>query len=757
MSQPSTHEHPLHEHKDREHHSRSGIDQHDPALYLNRELSWLDFNERVLQLAEDERIPLLERVKFCAIYTTNLDEYYMVRVAGLRDQIDAGVENPGQDGRIPSETIALIRERVLELGSRLTDCFEGRLRPALAEHDIRVVAVNELDDEQRAELARHFQKVIFPALTPLAVAPGRPFPYISNLSLSLAVLVRDPVTDQTVFARVKVPTEILPRFIALKGSGSGPSPITLLALEDVIAHHLDSLFPGMEIADYDVFRVTRDADLEVSDDAADLLQAVEDELRRRRFGEMVRVEVGTDCSERLREELAGLLGVQEDEVYPVDGLLDMGALWQIVKLPGYSELRDEPLTGHTHPRLLRHEGERPDVLGAMREGDVLVHHPYDSFSTSVERFVEQAVADPNVLAIKQTVYRTSDDSPLVPALIDATERGKQAVALVELQARFDERMNIHWAKALEEAGVHVVYGQPSLKTHAKCVLVVRREGDGVRNYVHIGTGNYHSATARLYTDFGLFTTDEQIGADVADMFNYLTGYGRPLHYRKVLTAPNQLRDGIIDQIDQTIAAHSPESPGRIAMKMNALVDGRCIRALYRASQAGVRVDLNVRGICCLRPGLRGCLREHPGRLDRRAPARALARVRVRARGRVHDLHLLRRPDAAQPRPPRRAGGAESSRRNCAPSCSTRWNGRSPTTRARGSWTARAPGTGAGGGARIRRATAQPAAGAGRAARAPRRRGSARRRAGAGHPPEPLRLYAAAGSASSAALSSSTDW
>jgi polyphosphate kinase len=606
MSQTSAHEHSLHEHKDRDGSEIGQRKLHDPQLYLNRELSWLDFNERVLQLAEDERIPLLERVKFCAIYTTNLDEYYMVRVAGLRDQIDAGVENPGQDGRIPSETIALIRERVLELSRRLTDCFEGRLRPALAEHDIRVVAVNELDDDQRAELARHFQKVIFPALTPLAVAPGRPFPYISNLSLSLAVLVRDPVTDQTVFARVKVPTEILPRFIALKGwAGSGPGPVTLLALEDVIASHLDALFPGMEIADYDVFRVTRDADLEVSDDAADLLQAVEDELRRRRFGEVVRVEVGAGCSERLRDELAGLLEVQDDEVYPVDGLLDMGALWQIVKLPGYGELREEPLVGHTHPRLLRHEGERPDVLGAMREGDLLVHHPYDSFSTSVERFVEQAVADPNVLAIKQTVYRTSDDSPLVPALIDATERGKQAVALVELQARFDERMNIHWAKAMEEAGVHVVYGQPSLKTHAKCVLVVRREGDGVRNYVHIGTGNYHSATARLYTDFGLFTTDEQIGADVADMFNYLTGYGRPLHYRKVLTAPNQLRDGLIDQIERTIAAHSPESPGRIRMKMNALVDGRCIRALYKASQEGVQVDLNVRGICCLRPGIEG--------------------------------------------------------------------------------------------------------------------------------------------------------
>jgi polyphosphate kinase len=575
----------------------------DRALYVNRELSWLDFNDRVLQLAEDDSVPLLDRVKFCAIYTTNLDEFYMVRVAGLRDQIEAGVQTPSQDGATPSETIAQIRERVLGLGQRLTDCFEGQLRDALAANGINVVTVRELDDELRGVLSSQFQRNIFPALTPLAVAPGRPFPYISNLSLSLAVLVRDPLTDQTVFARVKVPTEILPRFVTLTPSnGDG---VLLVPLEDVIAHHLDALFPGMQIVDYDVFRVTRDADLEVSDDAADLLQAVEDELRRRRFGEVVRVEVGARVSERLVNELTSLLGVDEDEVYPVNGLLDMGALWEIVRLPRHSKLRDEPLPVITHPRLLRHEDERPDVLGAMREADVLVQHPYVSFATSVERFVEQAVADPNVLAIKQTVYRTSDDSPLVPALIDATERGKQAVALVELKARFDEGMNIHWAKALEEAGVHVVYGQPALKTHAKCILVVRREGDGVRNYVHIGTGNYHSATARLYTDFGLFTVDEQIGADVADMFNYLTGYGRPSHYRKVLTAPNMLRDGILEQIDRTIAAHKPESPARIAMKMNALVDGRCIRALYRASQAGVQVDLNVRGICCLRPGLPG--------------------------------------------------------------------------------------------------------------------------------------------------------
>ena len=574
---------------------------HDPALYVNRELSWLDFNERVLQLAEDENTPLMERVKFCAIYTTNLDEYYMVRVAGLHDQIDAGVDNPGQDGRTPTETIAAIRERVSALGGRLSGCFEGHLRPALSEHEVRVVGFEQLDGEQREQLAEHFRRVIFPALTPLAVAPGRPFPYISNLSLSLAVLVRDPSGGETVFARVKVPTEILPRFVTVRPA----EDVTLVPLEDVIAHHLDALFPGMEIVDCDVFRVTRDADLEVSDDAADLLQAVEDELRRRRFGEIVRVEIGESCSQRLRDELVGLLGVREEEVYPVAGLLDMGALWQVARLPGMPELRYTPYSPVTHPRLLRHEGERPDVFAAMRDGDVLVHHPYDSFATSVERFVEQAVADPNVLAIKQTVYRTSDDSPLVPDLIAASERGKQAVALVELTARFDERMNIHWAKALEEAGVHVVYGQPALKTHAKCVLVVRREGDGVRNYVHVGTGNYHSATARLYTDFGLFTTDEDIGADVAEMFNNLTGYGRPLHYRKTLVAPAHLREGLIAEIDATIAAHTPESPGRIAMKMNALVDGHCIRALYRASMAGVKVDLNVRGICCLRPGVQG--------------------------------------------------------------------------------------------------------------------------------------------------------
>jgi polyphosphate kinase len=602
----------------------------DPDLYFNRELSWLQFNERVLELAEDPRLPLLERVRYCSIYTSNLDEFYMVRVAGLYDQIEAGVQERSQDGRTPSETIAAIRERTVELAGRLADCLHQRLQPELASHGIELVGLDELSATQRAYLGEHFKQVIFPALTPLAVAPGRPFPYISNLSLSLAVLVRDPDSEQTVFARVKVPTEILPRFVSVpapersgqaavrdgrpQGKDSPPArdPVVLVALEDVIASHLDALFPGMEIVECGLFRVTRDADLEVSDDAADLLQAVEDELRRRRFGEVVRVEVGDGTSAALRDELASLLEVQEGEIHPQAGLLDMRGLDEIVRRPGLGELR-WPVVERggavggalTHPRLLRHEGERPDVLGAMRDGDVLVHHPYDSFATSVERFVQQAVADPSVLAIKQTLYRTSDDSRLVPALIEAAERGKQAVALVELQARFDERRNIQWARALEEAGVHVVYGQPALKTHVKCVLVVRREGEGVRNYVHIGTGNYNSVTARLYTDFGLFTTDPELSADVADMFNYLTGYGRPLHYRKALVAPAALRDGVIAEIERTVAAHSPERPARIAMKMNALVDGPCIRALYRASQAGVQVELNVRGICALRPGVPG--------------------------------------------------------------------------------------------------------------------------------------------------------
>jgi polyphosphate kinase len=575
-------------------------DLDDTRLFFNRELSWLDFNDRVLQLAQDADVPLLERVKFTAIYTSNLDEFFMVRVAGLHDQVDAGVTSAGPDGRTPGQVLDAIRERVDEQNARLCRCLEHELLPALAEHDIRIVGWEGVGEEEQAALSERFRRQIFPVLTPLAVGLGRPFPYISNLSLSLAVRLRDPITGLRTFARVKVPKEMLPRFVPVAEGST-----TFVPLEDVIAHHLDSLFPGMEILDYDVFRVTRDADFTVSDEADDLLQAVEHELRRRRFGEVVRVEVGGEMDSVLRGELSEALDVEPREVYDVSGLLDLNDMLQIVDVPGFGELRYAPWTPVTQPRLQDDDGEPPDVLAEIRRGDILVHHPYDSFATSVERFVEQAVEDPDVLAIKQTVYRTSDDSPLVPALIRATERGKQAVCLVELKARFDERANIGWARALEEAGVHVVYGHPSLKTHAKCILVVRREGDGVRHYVHVGTGNYHPKTARLYTDFGLFTSDEEIGADVADMFNFLTGYGRPRRYRKVLVAPNFLRDGILAEIERTIEAHTPEHPSRIAMKMNALVDGECIQALYRASQAGVQVDLNVRGICCLVPGVPG--------------------------------------------------------------------------------------------------------------------------------------------------------
>src|SRR5215218_4855330 len=576
------------------------IDLERPSLYFNRELSWLDFNDRVLQLAEDPHVPLLERCKFAAIYSSNLDEFFMVRVAGLLEYVDAGIVRPREDGRTPAETITAIGATVREQMARQTACLERDLRPRLAERGIRILHCEQVDPEHRAELDEKFRRQIFPVLTPLAVGLGRPFPYISNLSLSLAVLVHDPETHTSPFARVKVPKEMLPRFVSVGDSGTRFVP-----LEDVIAAHLDRLFPGMEIRDHAMFRVTRDADLEVSDEADDLLAAVEQELRRRRFGEVVRVELEEGMAPELRARLLDALQVEERQAYDVEGLLDLNDLMRLTKLPGFGELRYAPWTAVTQPRLRVEEGEPADVFAAMRHGDILVHHPYDSFTTSIERFVEQASADPDVLAIKMTVYRTSDDTPLMPALIRATERGKQAVCLVELKARFDERANIGWARALEQVGVHVVYGHPALKTHAKCLLVVRREGDGVRNYVHVGTGNYHPDTARLYTDFGLFTCDESLGADVGDMFNFLTGFARPRRFRKVLVAPTFLRDAIITEIEDTVAAHKEGRQARIALKMNALVDRRVIRALYGASQAGVPVDLNIRGICCLVPGVEG--------------------------------------------------------------------------------------------------------------------------------------------------------
>jgi polyphosphate kinase len=570
------------------------------SLYSNRELSWIDFNDRVLQLAEDPNVPLLERVKFCGIYEDNLDEFFMVRVAGLHDQVDAGIDARGADGMSPAEVIERVRERVIELQKRMRTCFERDLRPALGEHEIRILSVDSANAKEREQLDRLFSDQVFPALTPLVIGRGRPFPYISNLSLSLGVLLRNPQKGEEVIARVKVPKELLRRFLTLDDE------TTFVPLEQVIAANLHELFPGMEVVDHALFRVTRDTDYDVSDEADDLLQAVEEEVRRRRFGEVVRIEIEKGMDPRLRDPLVEALKLEERQVYEVEGLLDYGDLLDMADLPGFQQLRYPPWSGVTPPQLRDDaEDEEVDAFSAMREGDILVHHPYDSFEGSVERFVRQAVEDPDVLAIKQTVYRTSADSPLVPGLIEATERGKQAVCLVELKARFDESANIRWAKSLEEAGVHVVYGIPSLKTHVKCVLVARREGEGVRHYVHIGTGNYNPKTARLYTDLGLFTADHAIGSDIAEMFNYLTGYARPEDYRKMLVAPFNLKQGMVEEIDRTIEAHSPENPARIRMKMNALLDAPLIRALYRASQAGVEVDLNVRGICALRPGVEG--------------------------------------------------------------------------------------------------------------------------------------------------------
>jgi len=575
------------------------IDLDDSQLYFNRDLSWMDFNDRVLQLAEDESIPLLERVKFCAIYEDNLDEFFMVRVAGLHDQVEASLPPGGADGMTAADQLAAIRELTLAQRDRLRRCYEDELLPALAEEGIRVVSYDDASKEERKELDDQYNRQVFPALTPLVFGVGRPFPYISNLSLSLIVVLRDPESEADVLARVKVPKELLRRFLPI-GDGR-----TFVALEDVIAHNVESLFPGMEIVGHALFRVTRDTDYDVSDEADDLRQAVEDEIRRRRFGEVIRVELAGNLDENRRERLISLMGVDETQIYEIDGLVGMDDLFDIVGVAGHGNLRFAPFSSNTQPSLHDPDGEQADVMAAMRESDILVHHPYDSFTTSVVAFVKQAVRDPDVLAIKQTVYRTSADSPLVPALIEASEAGKQAVCMVELKARFDEQANISWAKKLEQAGVHVVYGIPAMKTHAKCILVARREGDGVRHYAHIGTGNYNPKTARLYTDLGLFTTDPDLCSDIAEMFNYLTGYARPQRYRKALIAPHNLYEGLMEEIKRTVDSHSDDAPARIRMKMNSLLEPGMIRALYEASQAGVEVQINVRGICALRPGVEG--------------------------------------------------------------------------------------------------------------------------------------------------------
>jgi polyphosphate kinase len=574
--------------------------------YLNRELSWLDFNARVLALAADNSMPLLERAKFLAIFASNLDEFYMVRVAGLKRRDEMGLSVRSADGLTPREQLARIGEQTQRIATRHARVFLDSVRPALAEEGIHIVTWDDLDQRERDQLSTYFNEQVFPVLTPLAVDPAHPFPFVSSLSLNLAVTVRQPEDGGQHFARVKVPNNV-DRFVELEGSGAdgeGQGVVRYLPLEELIAAFLPVLFPGMEIVEHHAFRITRNADMEVEEDRdEDLLQALERELARRRFGPPVRLEIADDMTESMLELLLRELDVNPGDVIEVPGLLDLSSLWQIYGLDRPA-LKDAAFVPDTHPAFADRESPK-SIFATLREGDVLVHHPYDSFSTSVQRFIEQAAADPNVLAIKQTLYRTSGDSPIVRALIEAAEAGKQAVALVEIKARFDEQANIQWARALERAGVHVVYGLVGLKTHCKTCLVVRREGSTIRRYCHIGTGNYNSKTARLYEDVGLLTAAPDIGADLTDLFNSLTGYSRKVSYRNLLVAPQGIRTGIIERVEREVAAHRERGDGRIRLKMNALVDEQVIDALYRASQAGVRVEVVVRGICALRPGAEG--------------------------------------------------------------------------------------------------------------------------------------------------------
>jgi polyphosphate kinase len=576
--------------------------------YLNRELSWLDFNARVLALADDNSLPLLERAKFLAIFASNLDEFYMVRVAGLKRRDEMGLSVRSADGLTPREQLARIGEQTQRIATRHARVFLDSVRPALAEEGIYIVTWADLDQAERDELSTYFNEQVFPVLTPLAVDPAHPFPFVSGLSLNLAVTVKQPEDGTQHFARVKVPNNV-DRFVELEirdsaDGGEGHAIIRYLPMEELIAAFLPVLFPGMDIVEHHAFRITRNADFEVEEDRdEDLLQALERELARRRFGSPVRLEIADDMTESMLELLLRELDVNPSDVIEVPGLLDLSSLWQIYGIDRPA-LKDRTFVPATNPAFADRETPR-SIFATLREGDVLVHHPYDSFSTSVQRFIELAAADPNVLAIKQTLYRTSGDSPIVRALIAAAEAGKQVVAMVEIKARFDEQANIRWARTLEHAGVHVVYGYVGLKTHCKTCLVVRREGSTIRRYCHVGTGNYNGKTARLYEDVGLLTASPDIGADLTDLFNSLTGYSRKVSYRNLLVAPHSIRTGIIERVEREIAAHSESGGGRIRLKMNAVVDEQVIDALYRASRAGVRVEVVVRGICALRPGTEG--------------------------------------------------------------------------------------------------------------------------------------------------------
>jgi len=576
--------------------------------YINRELSWLDFNARVLALAEDTSLPLLERAKFLAIFASNLDEFYMVRVAGLKRRDEMGLSVRSADGLTPREQLRRIGEQTQHIATRHARVFLDSVEPGLAAEGIRIVTWADLDPAERDRLSTYFTEQVFPVLTPLAVDPAHPFPFVSGLSLNLAVTVKQPDDSGQHFARVKVPDNV-DRFVELDArpgadESAGTKEVRFLPMEELIAAFLTALFPGMEIVEHHAFRVTRNADYEVDEDRdEDLLKALERELARRRFGSPVRLEVADDMTEHMLELLLRELDVHPGDVIQVPGLLDLSSLWQIYGVDRPA-LKDPAFVPATHPAFADRETPK-SIFATLREGDVLVHHPYDSFSTSTQRFIELAAADPNVLAIKQTLYRTSGDSPIVRALIEAAAAGKQVVALVEIKARFDEQANIKWARALEQAGVHVAYGLVGLKTHCKTCLVVRREGSTIRRYCHIGTGNYNSKTARLYEDLGLLTADPDIGADLTDLFNTLTGYSRKLSYRNLLVAPHGIRTGIIERVDREIAAHQETGNGHIRLKMNSLVDEQVIDSLYRASQAGVRVEVVVRGICALRPGVPG--------------------------------------------------------------------------------------------------------------------------------------------------------
>ncbi|UXM90613.1 RNA degradosome polyphosphate kinase [Paenarthrobacter sp. JL.01a] len=579
-----------------------------PDRFLDRELSWLAFNSRVLELAEDPDLFLLERVNFLSIFASNLDEFFMVRVAGLKRRIATGLAVPSPAGLSPIEVLEQIGEEAHKLQERHARVFAEQIRPALAYEHIHLMHWHELDEDARQRISVMFQEKVFPILTPLAVDPAHPFPYISGLSLNLAVIVSNPISDKELFARVKVPDQ-LPRLISVDGPRAGAIPgrvARFIALEEVIAVHLDKLFPGMEVLEHHTFRVTRNEDLEVEeDDAENLLQALEKELLRRRFGPPVRLEVTTDINPNIKALLIRELGVEESEVYSVPAPLDLRGLSAISSIDR-ADLHYPKHVPHTSRYLNESETSKAaNVFAAMRRRDILLHHPYDSFSTSVQAFLEQAAADPKVQAIKQTLYRTSGDSPIVDALIDAAEAGKQVLALVEIKARFDEQANISWARKLEQAGVHVVYGIVGLKTHCKLSLVVRQEVDGLRRYCHIGTGNYHPRTARYYEDLGLLTANEQVGEDLSKLFNQLSGYAPKSTFKRLLVAPRSVRAGLVDRIETEIRNARAGIPGLVQIKVNSMVDEAIIDALYRASQAGVKVDVVVRGICSLRPGVPG--------------------------------------------------------------------------------------------------------------------------------------------------------